>query len=61
MIYTMAPTIRALKEAFQAIKQDMASLHQWIFQVRDSHIELKHRVDKIENKLAEMERERLLR
>ena len=58
---TSKSAAKGIRAAFQAVKEDMKSLTAWVFHIRDDHIELKHKVEMLENKIAEMEREKLLR
>ena len=53
--------ISGIRQAFQAVKRDIQSLTAWVLSLRDSQTELKYRMDKLEAKVAELERKDLLR
>lgn len=60
MVFGPIP-LNGVKSAFKAVKQDISRITEWIFYLKDNQVELRHRVEKIEAKLAEIEREKLLR
>ena len=58
---TQPHPISGLRQAFQAVKRDVQSLTAWVLSLRDHQTELKYRMDKLEAKVAELERKDLLR
>lgn len=53
--------LSGIRQAFTAVKRDIQSLTVWVLSLRDNQTELKYRMDKLEAKVAELDRKDLLR